>query len=136
MLLAQNEWKTLTVFEYLNALHKNYHKPPFHLGQLNYVYSIGMHNRCFPVLWCRGALSQTQIFQGIIISSLWQKWKENKKFHENKENLILTKYDIPCDRFDICCRFFFKPSGASCEGITKGKQSSALPVYYSIIPLT
>ena len=31
----------------------------------------------------------------LLISSLWQKYREKKKFQENKENLILIEYDIP-----------------------------------------
>ena len=41
----------------------------------------------------------------LLILSLWQKSRENTKIHENKENLILTEYDISCDLFDICRRF-------------------------------
>ena len=42
-----------------------------------------------------------------LISSFWQKYRENTKIHENKENLILTEYAISCDLFS----YTFTPDG-------------------------
>ena len=40
------------------------------------------------------------------------KIEKNKKFHKDKENLILTEYGISCDLFDFCRRFSSLPDQA------------------------
>ena len=59
--------------------------------------------------------------------------RKNKKFHENKKNVILTEYDISSDLFDICRRYSSLPEQAVKEIRRANKYPPRLLIIYRLL---